>query len=93
MSSSDKTMNKLLDSMRMSKKGAAENQAPQDSAAPAAGQPAASKKTATKKVAPKKKAAAKKAPAAKAGGSYSSDEGRATVPTDAYQSPGRVWPD
>lgn len=89
MSSSDKTMNKLLDSMRMSKQGAAESTAAGASEAPATG----GQSGATKKAAPRKKAPAKKAPAAKAGGRYSSDEGRATVPTDSYQSPGRVWPD
>jgi len=82
-------MNKLLDSMRMSKQGAAESTAAGASAAPATG----GQSGATKKAAPRKKAPAKKAPAAKAGGRYSSDEGRATVPTDSYQSPGRVWPD
>ena len=94
MSSSDKTMNKLLDSMRMSKSGVTEAPASEASAAPDAGQPAASKKAATKKTVTKKKTVAKKkAPVAKAGGRYSSDEGRATVPTESYQSPGRVWPD
>lgn len=95
MSSSDKTMNKLLDSMRMSKQGAAGSKAAGAGAAPATGgQSATAKKTASKKAAPRKKAPVKKPPAARAGGGrYSSEEGRATVPTDSYQSPGRVWPD
>jgi len=94
--SSDKTRNKLLDSMRMSKE--TQGEAPAAAAKPAAAdKPAANKaaakkpaakKPATKKAAPKK-AAAKKAPA----GSYSTREARAALIADTFESGKRIWPD
>lgn len=81
MSSADKTKNKLLDSMRMSKTGATDT---------APTEPASKAETAAKpkKAATKKKGAAKKKPAAK------KSPAKSVAPVrDVYQAARRIWPD
>lgn len=91
MSSTDNAKNKLLDSIRLSKSGAAETPAT-DSAATAGTPPepvqappkAAVRKPAAKKhVAPKKKASPAKKPEPK----------KKAIGQDPYQGARRIWPD
>jgi len=96
--SSDKTKNKLLDSMRMSKEGAGDTTAAKPATnKPAASKPAASKPAASKPAAskPVKTAQKKKTPAKKASssGSYSTREARASLIADTFESGQRIWPD
>lgn len=84
MSDTEKTRQKLMDTIRRTKAGAAgtPEEAPQAAAEKPA--PAAKPKAAKPKAKPSPKPAAKSAPAKKsAGGSQA----------DAYQSGRRVWPD
>jgi len=81
MSTADKTKQKLLDSMRKSKSGAARK--------PAAGTRAKTTKKATTRRAPAKKAAAKRPARATA----SMPAVTCQASDDPYQSHGRIWPD
>ena len=83
MSTTDKTRDKLLASMRKSKAGAGSKQA-------TASRPAARKKTTTPRRTTAQPASGNKAAALAAA---TMDAETRQPSTDAYQSSGRVWPD
>jgi hypothetical protein len=82
MTTADKTKQKLLDSMRKSKSGAARK--------PAAGTRAKTTRKAAARRAPAKKAAAPKRPASAE--TFMPAITR-QISEDPYQSHGRIWPD
>jgi hypothetical protein len=91
MATADKTRQKLVDSMRKSKTGAARKPA---TSKPATSKPAAGSRAATAKKAPARRAPAK--PAARQ--QRQSTAAAMTAVTwqasdDPYQSDGRIWPD
>ena len=86
MSSSDKTKSQLIDSMRMSKSGVGETTSKET-----AGKSATVKKKASKAKKAPVKAAAKKPAVKKA--AVAATPGRASIPSDDYQSGMRIWPD
>ena len=86
MTSSDKTKSQLIDSMRMSKGGVSDIPANE-----VARTNATVKKKASKAKKAPVKAAAKKPAVKKA--VVAATTGRASIPSDDYQSGMRIWPD